>query len=169
MSLVNVRASVDLSPLDSVNQVVREAPALMRSYQKIRVRQARVRIRDRFAAPENKPDLPFIWSYDKAAQGRARRWYFANKVPKGSSGGRYQRTGELEANWDVQFIEDSAGGYFQAENDARAALYVYGERQVPSHYLTGWEEADKALQEEAAVMTDQLINDWYFVSTGGRV
>lgn len=161
MALVSARASVDLSPLDSVNQVVRGSTALMRTYQRVRVRQARVRIRARFAAPEDKPSYPFVWSYDKAANRRAQKWWFAHKKE-----GAYERTGALEAAWDVQFIEDTSGGYFQAENEASGVEYVYGEKQIPSHYLTGWPQADDVVQEEADVMSADLRNDWLFVSTG---
>lgn len=166
MGLIGAGASVDLSPLDEVNQVVRESPALMANYQKIRTRQTRERIRARLKAPQDLPALPFVWSYDPAAQARARRWYFANMVPKGSKGGRYQRTGKMEEATNVRFVTDDLGGYFLVENDADGASFVLGERQVPSHYATGWQRIDEVVEQEAALMSDQLVEDWYFVSTG---
>ena len=160
MSVVKARASVDLTPLDAANQVVRGSAALMRNYQKVRARQAVRRIRIRFAAPDDTPSYPFVWSYDPAAQGRARRWWFANKD------GPHQRTGAMERAWDVRFVQVGDGGEIEAFNEASGVEYVYGDRQVPSHYLTGWPQADTVVAEEAQVMTDQLIEDWYFVSTG---
>ena len=162
MSLIQPKASVDLSPLDTVNQVVKGSAAIMRNYQKVRARQAVRRIRIRFSAPDNGPSYPFIWSYDPAAQGRARRWWFANK----GKNGPHKRTGDMERAWDVRFIQVGDGGVIEASNEASGVEYVYGDKQIPSHYLTGWPQADEVVEQEAAVMSEQLVNDWYFVSTG---
>lgn len=167
MALVNTRATVDLTPLIEVNQLVVNAPVKMQKLQALRAFQSTRRVRILLAAPEDLPALPFIWSNDPAAQARARRWYFANKVPKGSKGGRYQRTGQLEAGNEVVFTPQENGGQFDFLNPANAFKYVYGDRQVPSHYLTGWPQEDKALEPEVTTLRNGIIDDWFTVNSGG--
>lgn len=168
MALVNARATVILTPLEDVAITVVGAEKRMRILQRQRVPASRRRIRKAVAAPDDVPALPFIWSIDPAAQARARRWYFANKVPKGSKGGRYERTGALEKSADVQFVAVDTGGEFQLEHESGAWDYVYGDKQVPSHYLTGWPSEDNVVNTEADILQRQIIDDWYFVNTGER-
>lgn len=81
--------------------------------------------------PNQLPDLPFIWSTDPRKQARARGWYFANVVPKGSKGGRYKRTGKLSKAWKVDIVISDNAVAITAENPVKAVRYVTGKRQVP--------------------------------------
>ena len=160
MAFIAVGASVDTGVFTAINNMVGHSGAVMKAYQKRRIPQTLKRIRKRFEAPKNTPEYPFIWSYDPAAQRRAQKWWYANKS------GPHVRTGALTAATDVQFIGDETGGYFEVSNTADGNEYVIGEKQVPSHYLTGWPTIDAVAEEEAAILNDQLTDDWYYVSTG---
>lgn len=168
MTATGIKATVDLTPLIDSRQLIAGAAGKMQDLQKLRALQSTRRVRAVMAAPEALPALPFIWSIDPAAQNRARRWYFANKVPKGSKGGRYKRTGALEAANEVGFTAQDNGGVFDFQNPSNAFEYVYGGRQVPSHYLTGWAEIDDVLGKEAAVLRNGIIDDWFTINAGGR-
>lgn len=110
--------------------------------------------------PANSPALPFVWSYDKEKQNRARRWYFANKVPKGSAGGRYQRTGALGQAWQGKVETTPTSGTISIVNPTVASDYVYGAQQVPSHYLTGWQPLNGNEQRVSDYAQDLLIDAW---------
>jgi hypothetical protein len=86
---------------------------------------------------------PFEFSTPKS-----RRWYFANKAPRGSRGGSYARTHKLIQAWKVAIIRVSERQYVIVTNEIPESQYVYGlpflaqfhtlQRQVPGHWRTGW-------------------------------
>jgi hypothetical protein len=162
--MITATVTIDTDVLEHTNAVLSSSAAIMRTLTKRRVSKVRALIKNDLKAPDAVPDLPFIWSYDPAANARARRWYFANKVPKGSRGGRYQRTGALEAAWEVVFVEDDSGAAIVLQNDEDAARYVWGNRQVPSHYLTGWQPIEDIANRERDALNLGLIEDWYTAS-----
>lgn len=125
----------------------------------------RVKIRADLRAPENVPNLPFVWSLDPAKQARARRWYFANKVSKGSTSGRYQRTGALERGWDTPVVTNANGGEIQLVNNTPGAVYVQGAFQVPSHTLTGWTTDQDIVDKYRVQLADDISEEWYLVVT----
>jgi hypothetical protein len=132
---------------------------------------ARPRIEGKMQAPSNVPDLPFVWSYDPAANARARRWYFANKVPKGSKGGRYQRTGALTDGLDVALFSETDGFSAAITSAFDKFEYVIGDRQVPSHEQTPWFNLDAIVDEESILLADEVIDRWLELVdlTGGVV
>jgi hypothetical protein len=164
MGSVSASVDVDTDVLDAIRSTVGQSAPVMETLVRRRVRNTRSQIKAELKAPNEFPELPFVWSYDPAAQARARRWYFANKVPKGSKGGRYQRTGDIEAAWDITFVDDVEGASIQLENDAPGAEYVYGDKQVPSHYLTGWGQIDEIASRYQDEFNLGLIEDWFTAS-----
>ncbi len=102
---------------------------------------------------------------------KSRRWYFANKVPKGSRGGSYARKGTPPLGWTVRIDFRLSDGEIIIYNKWSAAKYVYGrrahyptfdQRQVPGHFNTGWgadlDVAARLVQEQAVDLT---IDAWY--------
>ncbi len=83
----------------------------------------------------------FIWSFDRAKNARARRWFFAN-YPNG-----YKRTGRLEQSWRFTVTPSQDNRVVvDLRNDTNASSYVYGSpafnyEQVPGHVTTGWPNA----------------------------
>lgn len=106
------------------------------------------------------PDLPFIWSLDPIKQGRARRWYFANKV-RGRSGGRYVRTHALVNNWKITAGSSTSGIVLTVTNTTPGLDYVQGPRQVPSHQSSGWAQYDDVLLKAEEKANDVLIEAWF--------
>lgn len=143
----------------------KSAPAELQRRVKRLTTITRVKIREDLRAPENIPDLPFVWSLDPTKQARARRWYFANKVPKGSQGGRYQRTGALERGWDTPVVTNANGGEIRLVNNTPGAIYVQGELQVPSHTATGWATDQDIVEKYRTQLADDISEEWYLVVT----
>ncbi len=168
MGLIGANASVDTTPLDEQVQQVSTAVLLMNALQRGRVKDVEARVKQILSAPQDLPALPFIWSSDPAAQNRGRRGYFAKLKREGKynpNGGRHERTGDLERATEVHFYEVENGGFYQLENGAPGAEFVITqEKQVPSHYLTGWQTVDEAVEKEAATLSLQIQNDWYTVN-----
>lgn len=106
------------------------------------------------------PDLPFVWSTDPVKQGRARRWYFANKV-RGNRGGRHVRTHELVRKWKVAVGAFRNGTIISVSNDMPGLDFVQGPRQVPSHRDSGWAQYDDILLKAEEKANDTLIEGWF--------
>lgn len=162
--MISAVADVDPTVWEHTRSVIGSSAGVMRTAVQRRVRKVKSRLRADLKAPGDFPDLPFVWSYDPVKQAKARRWYFANKVARGSRGGRYQRTGDLEAAWDILFEGSDGGAVITLENSSPGAEFVYGERQVPSHYATGWAQLDDLALRYRDELNLGLIEDWFTAS-----
>lgn len=108
--------------------------------------------------------LPFEF-----ATAKSKRYYFY-AVRKGiikTSGGRYVRTGALAAGWKAEITIDDNAIAISASNNAKAARFVTGKRQVPGHQNTGWPRHDAtidfwrdAAREQVNGMLNQLLRRW---------
>lgn len=108
--------------------------------------------------------LPFIWSRNPAAQARARRWYFANKVPKGKrkKGARYKRTHGLAQGWTVDVNAFRASLLIAVSNPAvKAVKWAESIFQTPSHQASGWAQYEDVLLKAEVHAEDALITTWY--------
>jgi hypothetical protein len=79
---------------------------------------------------------PFVWSTNKVANDRARKWFFAN-YPQG-----YTRTGEFARGWQITFNEGLNNISMSVSNSLPAAGYIVGNvrtgaGQIPGHARTG--------------------------------
>jgi len=126
------------------------------------------RLQEIFAASEPSPVTasPYVWSRDKASNDKARRWYFANKVPKGSKGGHYQRTGKLLKSYGIQVNVLRDENNIIVTNFANAEMYVLGERQIYGHERTGWPKRDDIIANYAIEFQDALVDIWITVIDG---
>jgi len=168
--MYQARFRVDKEIMSEIRRIRRAAPIQVRAFVNDTLKpdvQARA-LTEMQKQPRQSP-LPFVWSYNPAANARARRWYFANKVPKGAARkkrGRYVRTGQLVRGWKVLF--DLRSATLKLTNEARGVEYVQGNRQVPSHKKTRWANADTVAEKEAARAQNQLIEFWYAMTIGER-
>lgn len=108
------------------------------------------------------PTHPFIWSFDEAAQDRARRWWFA-AIARGevrTDGHRYIRSGMLVFNWEVVVNDTPNSISWSVENNAPGVDYVQGSKQVPSHAMSGWPNADDIIDKYQVIATDEFIDVW---------
>jgi hypothetical protein len=163
--MYSAQVFADTDVLQAISEAAAKSPRLMDTALKRQLGRFKRDVLDVLRTePSDSPDLPFVWSNDAAANARARRWYFANKVPRGSRGGRYQRTGALLNAWDVQLDASDGDGLLLATNDADGFDFVIGNRQVPSHADTGWYNADDELLKASERATDILIELWFTVA-----
>jgi len=152
--------------IDNINKNVKNLP---REYKAEFKRRSRNPIRNLARrvrrTPARFPTHPFIWSFDAAAQGRARRWWFAaiaGKIPGvtiQTSGGRYRRTGKGPKGITIVF--DRPEGSISIEvKSRRFFLYVVGPRQVPSHARTPWPNIIKEITKAEVEFLDNAIQVW---------
>ena len=104
---------------------------------------------------ENPPpsDLPYRWSDDAEADARARGWYFENVVPKGSRGGRYQRSGKLAQQWEANVTTTPDSTAVELVNEGAGAFHVY-DQQNPSH-RGRWSQID----DQIDTLMDGMMQD----------
>jgi hypothetical protein len=163
--MISLSLSVDDAVLDVIATQIERTPSLMQTAMARRIRSSSTRtLRKLREVPGRLPTLPFIWSRNPAAQARARRYYFAVIVGKGKRGGRYVRTGKLSRAWKSTIAVSVTEGLYTLANRAPGAQFVYGDRQVPSHSLTGWVHAPTIIQEEQVRMRQDLIETWITIS-----
>lgn len=164
--MIHSAVIVDADVLDAIRIHVGRAPSLMKTATTRQVRRLASVLRKRLAEsePPELPELPFVWSTNPEAQKRARRWYFANKVPRGSAGGRYQRTGALIEAYRVIADITNYDALITLINTSPGAEYVVGDRQVPSHRATGWEQIDDVALDASVELNDRLIETWLAIS-----
>jgi len=107
------------------------------------------------------PDLPFVWSYDPYKDAQLRRAYFKT-LPRGSRGGRYQRTHQLVKRWVTAGKMIQGGAQATVSNDAPFLDTVQGndENQYPSHKDSGWAQYPTVLEDAASVAVDAIEDKW---------
>lgn len=157
---------VDHDVFKAVRETAQRAPGLMNTAFKLEVRRFRPVLLEKLQFEPEQPEHPFIWSFDPAAQARARRWWFwavkAGVVP--TENGRYKRSGRRIAGWKLITDYTDEGGVLRVENKEPGVEYVYGERQVPSHSASGWPYAELVLEEQGRVLTERVISIWQTVA-----
>lgn len=77
------------------------------------------------------------WQFQTA---KSRAWYFANKVPKGSKGGRYVRTHAFVRGWRGRVSVGDNAVTMSISNPAPQTKFITGKRQVIGHAITGWQK-----------------------------
>lgn len=107
--------------------------------------------------PERNRAVPFVWSFDPAANRRAQRWFFAN-YPNG-----YERTGDLGKAWYADIALKDGSIVISLENETRGASYVHGSDeygQVPGHITTGWRHVN-TIAGDYAELASERVNEAY--------
>lgn len=163
-------ARYDTSPaIDAVvlaNLAVQRAPVVMAYLAERRTRQVRPLILKDAKTSDRRPFHPFIWSLNKAAQGRALRWWFANKAEKRGKGkGRYPRTGGMDKATQVTGFFGVEGGRITLGNPRPGSEFVFGDRQVPSFQRIHPYFRDVA-DKWRPIVSKGLTEDWYTATRG---
>lgn len=135
-----IQAVTQTKPLSLQRQIdlVAQSPYVMNRVAKVIVRRERDWFQKQIDKTVRPSPRPFIWSEDKAANNRARKWYF-RAIREGrieTEGGRYKRTGKMKKS---AFVDGNLKQYeglvtmgFRGEG-SEGAEYVYGLRQIPGH------------------------------------
>jgi len=157
----SVDVFTDLDVMEAYTEAVRRAPGFMETQSKRLIQRRQSQIKSEFLVAPPLPTLPFVWSLDPEKNANARRYYFANKVDRGSKGGRYPRTGALLEGFDIIVDVSEGTGVFTITNDVPGAEFVIGFKQVPSHAASGWGNIDDIAVKFSELVTDDLINLWF--------
>jgi hypothetical protein len=149
---------------DEIERDIRRLPKRFQSQFLKDTRRPIRNARRRFKRPPSRlPAHPFKWSFNQAAQMRARLWWFAaiaGRIPGvtiNTSGGRYRRSGKLLKN--VKLFFDRKKREFILEMPG-VGKWVITEDQVPSHARTGWKQIDKQVEQLGNEMADIALMSW---------
>lgn len=163
---------IDFGPIDALREVAPRLPDLAPPYfAKVVVPAIQTEVDRTIGADVPAQRIPWGNGF---LTDKSRRWYFANKVPKGSRVGHYlRRTGSdaMENQWVVVLDRRSRAGLIMIHNTDSASGYVYGPEndlanitQTPGHRVTGW---GNNLDNELAHMVDfsmvQLLGAWNYL------
>ncbi len=139
--MLDYGVALDLKVFDDLENGINKSPKLMDTALKLERRRFKGRIVDHFDPLPARHAGTFVWSLNKQANDRARRWWFANRngphVRRGRNGG-------LASQFELEMDVTHANGFFTITNNAEGVDYVFGSRQIPSHRLTGIPRADDA-------------------------
>lgn len=162
--MISTSLDFDSDVIEGIQQALGKFPSLMGTALKRQEGRLSQNLRKRFvAAVPGPPRYPFVWSLNHAANMRARRWYFANRVPKGSRGGTYQRTGKLVKSYEVTIKLSDLENNIMVSNPSRGELYTLGERQIYGHQRTGWPKRDDIIADFAVDAQNIVVETWYTV------
>jgi hypothetical protein len=161
--MISADVSLDLTVFDQITNHVGKTPKLMDTAVKLELRRFKPRLVAKFEPLPARHAGKFIWSLDKQANERARRWWFANRKGQGA----YQRRGKnggLVSQFDLQTNIASANGFITIINKAKGAKYVFGDSQIPSHRLTGHPRLNVAAAELGVELSTRLGKLWLTVA-----
>lgn len=95
----------------------------------------------------------------KFATLRSQRWYFATKG--GGKGIPYQRTNAIATSIEIDWQESE--GIMSFTDTSGIGQYLYGEKQVPGHRETGWEEPNIQILDALERAQDLIIEGWFSI------
>lgn len=156
-----VQGQIDLKPiLSALDMDIDSLRGRLRKQYRRDVKRLRNRAKRTLTRYPGPSVHPFVWSYNKAANDRARRWWFM-AIDKGlvrTDGVRYVRSGELGESWEM--IYDASNGTITFFNSADGAGYVIGDRQIPGHRRTGWQQIDMMLDDLMNYAHELAFDHW---------
>lgn len=160
--VIKTKVDFDTTVYNQIEANIRELP---RKYQKQFLKDTRrpvENLRRRMKRqPRKRGSEQFIWSHNKAKQGRAQRWWFAaiaGKIPGvtiRTDGKHYRRSGKLLKNVNIKLKRNEILVEFPD-----AGIYVIWKQQVPGHKRTGWKRLDKELEKAEVQMSDTALASW---------
>ena len=149
-----------VAALKRIEQRLQTRPARFEQrVQRIKVRFTPAILKNAHTSPRQSA-LPFTWSLAPSKQQKARAWYFANKVPKGSKGGRYRRTGKTDAQTKVVERMDESGGEWSLVNTSPGAFWLFGGGQVPSHSSSGHPRFEEVGAKWRGLLGEAVATAW---------
>lgn len=154
----------DLDVIKKRKEAAIKAPGLMATAWRLESRRIGKDMVTELQFVPEPPAHPFVWSFDEAANARAKRWWFyaihAGIVATDPITKRYLRTGKRMKGW--HFVTDASddGGILTVTNKEPGVEFVYGFRQVPSHELSGWPQAQGVIAKYRAIGSERLRKLW---------
>lgn len=108
---------------------------------------------------------PVVYPFQFATDKSRKAFFATNGFGKGIP---TRRTDTLKLGWSVGIIERGDTIIVSIFNRTPYAKYVYGPRQVPGHFSTGWgkdsKEAIELIREDS---TQRIIDLWRMAVKGG--
>ncbi len=151
--------AVDADILAALRDAAQDAPRTVRLFVERTVKGDLERDLDALRYTPPPPHFPrgqFPWKTE-----RQRRAFFATNGFGGGIPYRRKSPG-IAAKWKVVVNLTTKSGAISAENDARAAPFVYAPHQQPFH-AGRWPDPDRILLDALAHAESNLIDGWYSI------
>ncbi len=152
--MIRVTVSVDDDVLEELQRTVRRSGALAKRAFKRQVDRERVRVIRELQYTPPLPTYPLRWKSEKQRRAFFATNGFGNGIP-------YQRTGKLNAGWDVTSVETQNSMEIRVENLWRYARFVVGDDAQPFHLDTGWRQAAPVIANSRERLNERLIDTWF--------
>jgi len=118
--------------------------------------------------PPARDDTKFVWSLNRSANARARRWWFwqLSQGNINTDGQHYIRSGVIPNSWQTEIAIAGSEVTLTIFNPAKGSEFVYGspeQTQVPGHATTGWINYQELLgfievvRDETRIAWEELI------------
>ena len=152
--MIRVTVSVDDDVLEELQRTVRRSGALAKRAFKRQVTRERTRLLSELRYTPPKPTYPLRWQSPKQ-----RAAFFAtNGFGKGIP---YQRTGKMNAGWDLETIENMNALALLIINSELYTRFVVGDDAQRMHMDTGWRQAAPVIANSRERLNDGLIDTWF--------
>lgn len=154
--MIDINMKLPTDVIDALQDELGKAPALVKGGARRLANQSRQRTLNRLR------DAPPKWTGKRRWKSeKQRKAYFA--TDGFGHGIPYQRTGKLEAGWDMEINIFEDGGEFELYNDSPAARFVQGDDAQPMHLDSGWPQAAPIAAEEFDILEDNMVELWFLI------
>lgn len=148
---------VDTDVLDAYHDLLARFPSVLKIAFDRNTRQIRRQLLVELRRPIPPVKYPVQWTSE-----RQRRAFFA--TDGFGRGIPTQRTGKLQAGWQVSYDAKHYDGAITVKNTVPYERYVTGYQQQGFHKATGWYNTDDILLDYSEKLTDQLITTFFTVT-----
>jgi hypothetical protein len=156
--MINLKVTVDTDVIDAYRDLAKRLPSVSRKAFKGEI----IRLTKPMLA-ELKPDPgPVVYADNGRLRWKSERQRRAFFATNGFGGGiPHQRTGALQAAWEVEIVGKDFSMDVFVNNDSPGAIYVQGDYQQPFHMDTGFPAAAPIFVRYEEQIGDALINTWF--------
>lgn len=155
--MIEIDMTLPTDVLNALRDEMQKAPKLVQGGFRRLANQSRQRTLGRVTKAPPKWTGKRRWNSE-----RQRKAYFATN---GFGGGiPSQRTGRLQAGWEMNIDIDDEGGVIELFNDAPEARYVQGDDAQLMHLDSDWPQAAPIATEEFDILEDNMIDLFFLIA-----
>lgn len=155
--MIRVELTIDDAIIEAYRDLFKKLPVVTRKAFKGEITRLSSPMLDALTATPGAPHYPIRWKSE-----RQRRAFFA--TDGFGRGIPTQRSGALQAGWQVAFEGDQFGSTIEVFNTQPHARFVQGDDAQPFHLDTGWPQAAPIIVDFQEDVTDALVNTWFSIT-----
>ncbi len=155
--MIDITMQLPTDVISALREEIGKKPALVKGGFRRLANQSRKRTLGRVTKAPPKWTGKRRWNSERQLRAYFATDGFGHGIP-------YQRTGQLEAGWDMDITITDNGGEFELFNDNPAARYVQGDDAQLMHLDSGWPQAAEIATEEFDILEDNMIDFFFLVA-----